>query len=293
MATLHKNIKKIIVPIFVGIDRLLVCLHIVKPRIVIYVDGGLCSQMNMWIHGQYYTEHGFDVYYDLDWYRRNGKGIDGVTIRHYEFEKLWPYLPVRTMSRLATLFYRYLLPWSESHCMLPLAKDIQRSVYFTGYNRLPEQVKIHLYRNYFSYDAAYKTDKMILDGRKRYCGVHVRRGDLASVSTSYYPQVTDGYFLRAIKYVQEHCNVDEFLLFSEDSQWLRNNIIPNVNTRCQIMEGNTALEDLMLLAQCQIIIASQGSFGPTAALINQKCELLIRNGRVSDIPYAQRELQIE
>lgn len=75
MAVLRKIIKKILVPIFVRGDRVLVSLKLVKPRIIIYMDGGLCSQMNMWIQGQYYAEQGYPVYYDLDWFRRDGKAI--------------------------------------------------------------------------------------------------------------------------------------------------------------------------------------------------------------------------
>lgn len=293
MATLRKIIKKILVSIFVWIDELLVKWHLAKPRIIIYMDGGLCSQMNMWIQGQYYAEQGFDVYYDLDWFRRDGKGIDGVSIRHYELETLWPKLQVKTMSHISTMFYRYLLPWKKMHCQLPLAKEIRRSVYFKGYNHLEEQDKIRLYHKYFNIRFAQMTEKMHLE-EKRYCGVHVRRGDLASVTNiAVYPQMADGYFIRAIDYVLKHEKIDEFLLFSEDAQWLRENILPNTTAKCRIMEGNKGYEDLMLLAQCQVIVASQGSFGPTAALINQNCELLIRNTSVAEYPYASRELFIQ
>ena len=94
------------------------------------MDGGLCSQMNMWIQGQYYAEQGYPVYYDLDWFRRDGKGIDGVSIRHYELETLWPNIRVKTMSRISMLFYRYLLPWKEVHCHpLMSAYDLHLSVF--------------------------------------------------------------------------------------------------------------------------------------------------------------------
>ena len=256
------------------------------------MDGGLCSQMNMWIQGQYYAEQGYPVYYDLDWFRRDGKGIDGVSIRHYELETLWPNIRVKTMSRISMLFYRYLLPWKEVHCQLPPAKEIHRSVYFKGYNHLEEQDKIRLYHIYFNIKTANMTEKMRL-GEKRYCGVHVRRGDLANVANiAVYPQMSEGYFIRAIDYVAQHEEIDEFLLFSEDAQWLRENILPNTTAKCRVIEGNKGYEDLMLLAQCHIIISSQGSFGPTAALINPNCELLIRNTETAKLSYAKKEKQI-
>ena len=292
--SIRRNIKRIIVPLSVSIDRVLVRLHMVKPRVIMYMDGGICSQMTMWINGQYYAEQGLDVYYDLDWYRRDGKGIDKTSERKYELELLWPYIKVRTLPRIVTLFYRRFLPWLEYSDVLPNLTDISgRSVYLGGYRRLPNDEKIRLYRKNFSLRTAAKTEKIYLDNSLKYCGVHVRRGDLTNINLPDYPQVAEGYFLRAIKYVQQHECVDEFLLFSEDPQWLRDNILPNVSVKCRIMEGNTAIEDLILLAQCQIIIASQGSFGPTAALLNPCCKLLVRNVQVSCPPFAQREVQIQ
>lgn len=289
---LRKYIKKILVPIVVGINRFLVKIHFITPRIVIYVDGGLCSQMNMWVQGQYYKEQGLDVYYDLDWFKKCGKGIDGTSIRNYELDMLWPGIKVKTLSSIRTAFYKYFLFWPENACLLPNANQINRSVYFSGYNHLCLEDKIRLIRSYFSINTAEVSDRMCLNKEKRYCGVHVRRGDLANISIQYYDQVAEGYFIRAIHYVQEHERVDEYLLFSEDSQWLRDNILPYVNVKCRIVEGNKGYEDLALLAQCQIIISSQGSFGVTAALMNPDCELLIRNTQIASIPYAKREIQI-
>ncbi len=292
MAIVRKIIKKAVQSIAAQVSRLLVRLHISKPRVIIYVDGGLCSQMNMWVQGQYYAEHGYDVYYDLEWYRRCGKGIDGVSIRQYELERLWPKLQVKKMPRTYTRLYQYFLSWPEASIQLPDATKIDRSIYFNGYNKLTEQEKIRLFRKYFTIQTAALTPKMNIDANKRYCGVHARRGDLKNISTPFYPQVKDGYFIRAIEYVDANVHIDEFFLFSDDTQWLIDNILPYVKVKCRIMEGNRAYEDLMLLAQCQIIIASQGSFGATAALINPNCEILIRNVEVSKLPYAQNEIQI-
>jgi hypothetical protein len=149
-------------------------------------------------------------------------------------------------------------------------------------------------RKHFSLDNASWTPQMELDPKKRYCGVHIRRGDLANVSLTHYPQVADGYFMRAIEYVQTNEKSDEFLLFSDDPQWVRENILPNVTSPCRIVEGNNGYEDLILLAQCSMIVASQGSFGRVAAIINPKCELYISNFSVEKSTHlANRVLQIE
>lgn len=166
-------------------------------------------------------------------------------------------------------------------------------VYFRGYNKLHMDDKKRLYSKYFSLQTAAMTNKMRLDKKKKYCGVHIRRGDLSNVYTSYYPQVSKDYFLHAIDFVLKEYNVDEFLLFSDDTQWVKTNIISDVTAPCHVVERNKGYEDLMLLAQCDIIVASQGSFGPAAALINSHCELLVRNVKVTEKSiYAKREVYI-
>lgn len=294
MSYFRKFIKAIFVPISVFFDRMLVRMRIVYPKVILYVDGGLCSQMNMWADGEYYTEQGFDVYYDLEWFDKCGKGIDGVSVRNYELNILWPKVKVNTLPHWKLAIYKYLLPWPEASCVLPPANAIDRSVYFRGYHNLHEEDKIRIMRKNFAIDNAARTPNMQLDSTKRYCGVHIRRGDLANVSLYYYPQVQEGYFLRAIKYVQIHERVDEYLLFSDDPKWVKDNILPNVTSQCRVIEGNKGYEDLILLSQCPIIIASQGSFGRVASLINHQSELFISNFPVEKETYlANRVLQIQ
>lgn len=294
MSYILKLIRAIIIPIAVFVDRILVRMRIVRPKVILYVDGGLCSQMSMWANGEYYTEQGFDVYYDLEWFDDCGKGIDGVSIRNYELNILWPKVKVNTLPHWQLVIYKYLLPWPEVSCVLPPADAIDRSVYFRGYHKLHKTDKVRLMRKNFAIDNAARTPNMQLDSTKRYCGVHVRRGDLANVSLYYYPQVSDGYFMRAIEYVQKNERVDEFLFFSDDPDWVRENILPNMTSPCHMVEGNKGYEDLILLAQCPIIIASQGSFGRVAGLINHHCELFISNFSVENMTHlAKRLVQIQ
>ena len=99
MTIIGKIVRRIIAPVVQVCDSCLVRFHITKAKVVIYMDGGLCSQMEMWINGAYYAENGLDVYYDLDWYKNVGVGIDGISLRNYELQILWPGITVRTLSK--------------------------------------------------------------------------------------------------------------------------------------------------------------------------------------------------
>lgn len=50
--TIGGIMRKIVSPVVQLSDTLLVRMHLVKPRVIIYMDGGLCSQMGMWVHGE-------------------------------------------------------------------------------------------------------------------------------------------------------------------------------------------------------------------------------------------------
>ena len=80
-------------------------LGLFKPEVVIYVDGGICSQMHQYLLGRYYAEQGFRVSYDIGWYARNGKDNNGIHSRIFEFRELWPELPMEIASSSRVAFY--------------------------------------------------------------------------------------------------------------------------------------------------------------------------------------------
>ena len=105
-------------------------------------------------------------------------------------------------------------------------------------------------------------------------GIHVRRGDLAKGDNPIYGGVTDGYFLRAIDFCNQHFNPCKYLFFSDEPDWVEQNICNHLSMPFEIIRGNKPWEDLRLLSQCPIIVASQGSFGKVAAQLNQQAVLI-------------------
>ena len=100
-------------------------------------------------------------------------------------------------------------------------------------------------------------------------GVHVRRGDM-STSNAYWETVPAQYFINV-------CTCNElrdytFFFFSEEPDWIENEIIPHINVKYKISDTNSAFygyKDLYLLSCCQYQITSQGSFGKIAFMINK------------------------
>ena len=66
----------------------------------------------------------------------------------------------------------------------------------------------------------------------------------------------------------------KYLFFSDEPDWVEQNICNYISQPYEIMRGNKAWEDLWLLAHCPIIVASQGSFGKVAAQLNPDAVLI-------------------
>ncbi len=124
------------------------------------------------------------------------------------------------------------------------------------------------------------------------CAVHVRRGDLSVPIQSYGEPPEIHYFLSAIRIIFELNNNTRFYFFSDDTNWVKNNIFPklNNNTNYTLLTQNTennGYMDLYLISRCKHVIASQGSFGLFAYVLSKM------NGNVilpSTLPESKLEL---
>lgn len=113
------------------IYRLLCKLHFIKPYIVIYVDGGICSQMHQYLLGRYYADKGMNVAYDLGWYKRNGMDNNGVFERKFEFCDMWPCHLFEVASQEMVTFYSRVFHVQRNGMHFPL--EVQPPKYLGGY----------------------------------------------------------------------------------------------------------------------------------------------------------------
>ena len=269
------EIIKILSTISQSVDTMLCKLHIKRPKVIVFMDGGICSQMLMYIQGQYYAEQGLDVRYDTRWFDVCGKDQFGMQSRIFEFSEMWPTLPFKKISGWRLWMYRHLFKVGQlMNEELPNPRMIKHSMYLYGYWDLPKGESVRLFSRCFDLNIAATptiNQSMVFDN---VVGIHVRRGDLAKGDNPIYGGVTDGYFLRAIEFCNEKFHPQKYLFFSDEPDWVEENICNHLDQPYEIMRGNKAWEDLWLLSQCPVIVASQGSFGTVAAKLNPAAVLI-------------------
>lgn len=74
--------------------------------IIVYMDGGICSQINTFAFGKFLKDKGFEIKYDLTWYRECGKDTDGRFTINYKLDKAFPDLEIKVASQEEINLYK-------------------------------------------------------------------------------------------------------------------------------------------------------------------------------------------
>lgn len=254
-------------------------LHLIKPYMIIYVDGGICSQMHQYLLGCYYAEQGMKVAYDLGWYRRDGFDINHVFERKFEFCEMWPNHPFEVASEEKVTFYASLFQVQRNEMHFPLA--VAPPKYFGGYYCFDDDKTYgELLRKVFPLELCKTPNKSnpVVEWEGTKCAVHVRRGDLAKMDVGVYGKVTEDYFRKAMAFVKDRYDKVCFYFFSDEIDWVEQKLVLYcADDEYVLMKGNKAWEDLCFMAYCDCFISSQGSAGKMAAMMNGKGMLIIND----------------
>ncbi len=262
----------------------LVKMHIKRPTVVVYMDGGICSQMTQWLIGWYYAEKGLTVYYDAEWFKRSGRDMNGKYERPFELLEMCPDLSFPQLpSRITRLYKTFLRIEQYEDNLMPDRDTLTHSIYVSYYPAFrnkkwfEENMNRFFSKNKLSHLVM---DKLPLVDGKKLCSVHVRRGDLARCSIGGYYKITPNqYFINAINYILTKNKNVRFCFFSDELDFVKEEIIPGMQLPLTadyiLMYGNTGYEDLILISCCDFIIGSQGTASRHAALMNPSAGLIL------------------
>jgi len=99
---------------------------------------------------------------------------------------------------------------------------------------------------------------------KNSVSIHIRRGDYISD----FPQLlkSNSYYFDNIEKIEKHKKIENILIFSDDIQWCKENIIDD---RITYIEGQQDYEDLYLMSLCENNIIIDSSFSWWGAFLNE------------------------
>lgn len=250
-----------------------------NKRVVVFMDGGICSQINQYIIGQLIAQNDYDVYYDTSFYVKDGLDGTGKFVRNFDLLKLFPDLNFKKTKPLQSLVWSKVFRRSKQYANSDFDYLSEKApFYLAGYYGVPNAV----YQNYTEYLPKIDIDRIIKDeANRKYtsqianceksCGVHVRRGDLAEGNIHYGEGTSNEYFINAIEYVRKSAENTHFFFFSDEIDYVEKEILPLLDAiNYTLITGNGSDKgyiDLALCSLCDIQIASVGSMGKYAALL--------------------------
>ena len=249
-----------------------------KKHVIIYVDGGFCSQILFFSLGLFFESKGYDVKYDLQWFKTFGKDIDNKFDRSFVMNQAFPNLKYKVAPQYLCKIYKrfFKKDWSENK--IPNHLYIK---YFWGSLRRQQFIKHKDFfvKNFKPVDLYLVKDLLKDIETDNSCAVHVRRGDLAKYDPAYGNPPAAEDFIKAINNVLKQRPDSVFYFFSDEMDWVKANIIPKLDKKvkyrlCDKNGSDKGYLDLYLISRAKSIIASQGSFGKIGRDLNINKDLL-------------------
>ena len=257
---------------------------------IIYPDGGICSQIAFVALGKAFEDKGYRVKYDISWFQNHGRAF---------------YSTDKSYDKDYDITFDIPKAFPDIHCEIATDDEVRyyRQRYFVDDNQVityspPLYIGGYLgrcfhvpYREYFKQH--FKPQELLANDEKalafqnvvrqiidsKSCGVHIRRGDLSQPHQIYGVPTSITYFIQAIQCILAQDKETKFYIFSDDMRWVRHNIIPHLANKNYVLCDNNGADkgylDLYLLSKCKSIIASHGSLGIFAKILSSNDTLLI------------------
>jgi len=249
-----------------------------EDLIVVRVDGGICSQIAFCSLGLHLQKRGYRVKYDLSFYKDNGLDSEGRFQRCWDMPRAFPALQFESATEAEIAAVKgFATRRSE------LMTSWRPPLYVGGYPDCSSALleMLPLLRENFKPE--------MLEGMERRlhamhaacsCAVHVRRGDLAHGNPAYGVATSTEYYRQSMAIVAGLYPGTSFFFFSDEPDWVRENVLPIVPDGCEshLVDDNGSDRgylDLYMISQCECVISSIGSLGVYGALLSPASPTLV------------------
>lgn len=260
---------------------------------IVNVIGGLGNQMFQYAFACY-LKHQFpneeillDTHHFVHYKLHNGYELNRVfpnlsipIASKEQVKKLTRYIPHYKLSRLA----RKLLPVLKTEYLEKEIYTFDETIgvasgdyYYEGYwQAIPycNAVKQRILEEFcFPQTNTYNMQMATMIQSTQSVGIHIRRGDYLNL-----PEFTGicdlDYYRQAITQIMSKNTACEFVIFSNDINWCRDNIEPLLSgAPVYYVDGNRGADscwDIYLMSQCENLIIANSSFSWWAAFLNQR-----------------------
>lgn len=144
----------------------------------------------------------------------------------------------------------------------------QNEKYFSDYK--VELSKI--FQPNFQLSETYKS--ALNDLNSNVVGIHVRRGDF--LTNKAFGACTIGYYLDAIREIQNSLNDPVFVVFTNNKAWVKSNFPESINFKVYSSDNRSSdIEEMFLMSRMRSLIISNSTFSWWSAYLNRVPDHLI------------------
>ena len=248
---------------------------------VIFVDGGLGSQINKLAIGLNMEAHGYYVKYDLTPFKKGQKDINGLYNRNLDIDKVYKKNDgggIRIASKFDILYSKLVNVYKSKDLFLYderlffqkapvyVGGYIDNIAYWTSVRK--QLVESCSFEMNLSEKALAFLEK--IKNNKSAVVVHVRRGDYVG---SVYDVVTPEYYKRAVSWFLTEIKNPCFFFFSNDIQWVKDCLLSQLpkNLSCEFADFNDndkGFNDIAMMRCSENFILSNSSFSIMGAFFS-------------------------
>ena len=167
----------------------------------------------------------------------------------------------------------------------PEVLKIKDQVYLKGYwnsYKYFDNIRKELLEDFsFKYSMNEENNKMAecISNSENSVSLHVRRGDYLTTKGAmdmYYSPFEDGFYDRAVSFIEEKVDNPEFFLFSDEPEWVKENLkIKHKTTVVDINKGDNSYWDMKLMSLCKHNIIANSTFSWWSAWLNQNPDKIV------------------
>ena len=278
---------------------------------IIYMDGGLASQMSAYAFYKYLETRGLNSEIDFVWYRRMGmdryklKEVFDIDVTVYEGSfKYDVYISKNTAARILRrtklltllitaglipkLYYTVKPVWGGNifnvDDLPDETFDLSKELYFWGYwpfGEYLDEIRETLLSE-FSFPKLTESENIVLAediASNNSVSIHVRRGDYLNYK-DVYADVSINYYKDAAEYIDKVVKNPKFYVFSDDIQWCQSEFEKlGLTYRNTIYitwnHADKSYRDMQLMSLCKNNIITNSGFSTWAAFLNKNPDKIV------------------
>lgn len=255
--------------------------------IIIKISGGLGNQLFQYAYGKYLSLFlQTEVKYDV-----NNENNKNFTKRDLDIDKFSVDLAIATseevnkfifikkgilrrverkLAQKMPFFFRNYIVQKNAHSLSNIYKD---DCYYEGYwqcSEYMEKVREDLLSNIRPNDYFYEKHSRILKriNESNSVAIHIRRGDYISikVNSKLFEICEMKYYKDAMEYIESQIPNPNYFIFTQDIEWTKKKF---KNISFELVSGNSAIDDLLLMSFCKHNIIANSTFSWWGAWLNK------------------------